>query len=210
MVSRRTFLSAAGLFSADALVPRPARARPAAAPPPIPTLPLSVAVVEEDEGRPVCDVGWVDAQLVAAAALFEPLGVTLRKVGSRTLPSRFARLETRADRDALAEALEAGRINVMVVASLRDVDDPARLRMGVHWRHRKAPAHHWLILAATAREAVLTHELGHYFGLGHTAVPDNVMSYERTGGPVFFTAAQAARILSSARSYVAMKQLEPA
>jgi hypothetical protein len=204
--SRRTFLAAAGLLYAGALAPSRARA---AAPPPIPALPLSVAVVE-DEGTPVCDVAWVDEQLAEATTLFAPLGMTLRKVGSRALPARFARLETRADRDALAEALEARRINVMVVASLRDVDDAERLRMGVHWRHRKTPARHWIIVAATARRTVLAHELGHYFGLGHTAAPDNVMSYERTGGPVFFTAAQAERMRSFARSYVAMKQLDPA
>jgi hypothetical protein len=41
--------------------------------------------------------------------------------------------------------------------------------------------------------------MGHYFGLGHSPVPDNLMSYERTGGPVVLDAAQARIVQASAR-----------
>jgi hypothetical protein len=43
-----------------------------------------------------------------------------------------------------------------------------------------------VILSATARPTVLAHELGHFFGNGHSTVPNNVMSYIRTDAEVFF------------------------
>jgi hypothetical protein len=223
-ISRRALLAcwtasvlAVGLLtviapSGSALARRPGASSPIApiAPiAPIPPLPLSIAVVEE-EGRPVQDAAWVDAQIAEAVRLFEPLGLPLSKASSRALPASFARMETRADRDALAAALEPKRINVMVVSSLRDVDDPQRYRMGVHWRHRGTPAKHYIIVSATARPTTLAHELGHYFGLGHSDVTDNVMSYSRTGGPVFFDPKQAERMRSRARTYVSAKLLDPA
>ncbi len=218
-ISRRALLAcwsssvlAVGLLtlitpSAPALARGPAASSPIAPIAPIPPLPLSIAVVEEG-GRPVQDAAWVDAQIAEAVRLFDPLGLPFYKASSRALPASFARMETRADRDALAAALEPKRINVMVVASLRDVDDPQRFRMGVHWRHRRTPAKHYIIVSATARPTVLAHELGHYFGLAHSDVTDNVMSYSRTGAPVFFDPKQAARMRARARTYVAAKLLD--
>ncbi|WP_437999110.1 hypothetical protein WMF26_03290 [Sorangium sp. So ce185] len=209
MISRRVALAAAGLSFAGALAPGLARAA-GRAPAPLPAFPLSIAVAEEAAGQPVRDDAWIDAQIAEAIRLFEPAGVALRKVGSRALAPRFSRLETRADRDALAAAIEARRINVMVVASLRDVDDPRRFRMGVHWRNRATPERRCVIVAANARPTVLAHELGHFFGLGHSGVDDNVMSYTRTGAPVSFDPAQIEKIRSAARGYAASKAFEPA
>lgn len=208
-ISRRDLLACWASSVAVGWITSPgeARARGSQAPPPIPPLPLSIAVVEE-EGRPAQDAAWVDAQLAEAVRLFEPLGLPLRRVASRALPARFARLETRADRDALASALEPRRINVMIVASLRDVDDPELLRMGVHWRNRATPAKHYVIVAASARPTTLAHEIGHYFGLGHSDVTDNVMSYSRTGAAVFFDPKQADRMRKLARMVVDAKLLD--
>ncbi len=153
---------------------------------------------------------WIAEQFTEAERLFMPIGISLRKVNARLLPTSLARLETRADRDALGAFLEAKRINVMIVASLRDVDDPKLFRMGVHWRHRKTPAKHWVIVAASARPSTLAHELGHFFGLGHSDVTDNVMSYSRTGViPPFLDAGQAQRVQGMARMYVGSKLLDP-
>jgi hypothetical protein len=208
MISRRAVIAAAGLFSAGALAPGLARAA-GRVPAPLPAFPLSIAVTEEEAGKPARDDAWIDAQTAEAVRLFEPAGVALREVGSRALAPRFSRIETREDRDALASAIEARRINVMVVASLRDVDDPRRFRMGVHWRHRATPERRLVIIAANARPTVLAHELGHFFGLGHSGVDDNVMSYARTGAPVSFDAAQIAKIRSAARGYASSKAFEP-
>jgi hypothetical protein len=54
---------------------------------------------------------------------------------------------------------------------------------------------------------VLAHELGHYFGNAHSQVRDNVMSYERSGGPVFFDPEQGKRIAARARAYVKSGEL---
>jgi len=207
MLSRRAALSAGLAFAGALALPRRANAKKAT-PSPLPALPLSFAVAEED-GVKVQTDAWIAEQLAEVARLFVPIGVTLQKSSARALPSSLARLETRADRDALGAHLEAKRINVMIVASLRDVDDPKLLRMGVHWRHRKTPAKHWIIVAASARPSTLAHELGHYFGLGHSDVTDNLMSYSRTGAPPFLDAKQTARIQGMARMYVDSKRLEP-
>jgi hypothetical protein len=175
----------------------------------IPPLPLSIAVVEED-GQPVRDDAWIDAQVAEAERLFSQAGVHLRKAASKKLGARFARLETRSDRDALAAELEKGKINVMVVASLRDVDDPSLLRMGVHWRPKSNLKKHYVIMAASALPSTLAHELGHFFGNGHSKVVNNVMSYDRTAGvPPFFDAQQYMKIKAFARIYVGSRELLP-
>lgn len=175
----------------------------------LPPLPLSIAVAEED-GQPVRDEAWIDAQLAEAERLFSQAGVHLRKAASKKLGATFARLETRSDRDALAGELEKGKINVMVVASLRDVDDPSLLRMGVHWRPRSNLKKHYVIVAASALPSTLAHELGHFFGNGHSKVVNNVMSYDRTVGvPPFFDAQQHAKIKRFARLYVGSRELLP-
>jgi hypothetical protein len=208
MFSRRAILSSGLGFAGSLLLSRRVFAKKGEKEP-IPALPLSFAVAEEDAVA-VQNEAWITEQIAEATRLFTPIGVTLRKASARVLPAPLARLETRADRDALAAHLEAKRINVMIVASLRDVDDPKLFRMGVHWRHRKTPAKHWVIVSASARPSTLAHELGHFFGLGHTDVTDNVMSYSRTGVPPFLDAGQAERIQSMARMYVGSKLLESA
>lgn len=176
---------------------------------PIPPLPLAIAVAQEEDGRPVQTDAWIDAQIAEADRLFSECGVKLVKASRRSLPSRLARLETRKDRDALAAEMEKGRINVMVVASLRDVDDPRLFRMGVHWRPQSDLRKHYVIVAASALPSTLAHELGHFFGNGHSQVPNNVMSYDRTGAPVFFDAPQQRKIRAFATIFLRSKELLP-
>jgi hypothetical protein len=153
--------------------------------------PFGVAIaVATVDGKPVQDDAWVEAQIADANRLFAPLGAGVRWTLHKPLSPRFAALETRADRDALASLVEPRVINVFVVASLRDVDDPSLRRMGVTWRPR--PQTTYIIVAASARPTVLAHELGHYFGNGHSTVVNNLMSYSRAGGEVFLDAQQSA------------------
>jgi hypothetical protein len=174
----------------------------------IATFPIAFAVMQED-GEPVREDAWIDGEVAEAERLFAPHGVHFAKASRRLAGSLYAHLATRADRDALAGYLRPGVINVFVVASLKDVDEKERWRMGVHWRPSQKPDARFIILSKTAAPSVLAHELGHYFGNPHSPTPDNVMSYTRTGGALFFDAPQIARIRATARRCLAERELLP-
>lgn len=174
--------------------------------PPIPVLPLSIAVAREN-GEAVRDDVWIDAQIAEAERLFGAEGVHFKKTASRALPERFTRLETRADRDALTSELQKGVVNVMIVASLRDVDEPEQHIQGVHWRPKSDLGKHYVIVSAAASPTTLAHELGHFFGNGHSQVKDNLMSYSRSGATVFLDARQSQKIRNFARIFLRTKEL---
>lgn len=182
-----------------------AQSRAAAAAPRDVTFPISIAVATED-GVPARDDAWIATQIDDANALFAPTGVSFRWTLRRDIPSAHAQIHTRADRDALAPLVEKNVIDVFVVAALEDVDEPGRYRKGVAWTS-KPTNKRFLILSGAAFRTVLAHELGHFFGNGHTVVPDNLMSYVRTGGPVFFDAAQVERVQSFAERFLAIGRL---
>jgi hypothetical protein len=169
---------------------------------PFVTFPVHVTIAGEDANDE-----RLGAAFETAAAFFGPLGVAFRRAreGEGRLPERFAHVETRKDRDDLAAHVVPHAINVFVVDSLRDVDDPAEMRRGVHWHGPGGT--HYVVLVATASSQVLAHELGHFFGNAHSKVPDNLMSYEREGGWVFFDAAQGRRIVARARGYLESGEL---
>jgi hypothetical protein len=189
----------AGLGAALILASVPAEARPL---PPVPPLPVSVAVAVEG-GRAVREAPWIEAQLAEVERLLGPFGVHFRRTAPRILPDRYAHLETREDRDALDAERLPGVVNVFVVASLRDVDDTSLYRMGVHWRHRAHPSHRYAIVTAEALVSTFAHELGHYLGLNHTQTLNNLMSYHRDGAAVFLTRGQGATIRANARLLLA-------
>ncbi len=203
LLPRRAF--AASLGAALVLGALPAGAKPDD---PIPTLLLNIAVAEE-AGGPVRDDAWIDAQVAQVERFFGPLGVHFRKVAQRPLAERFGHLETRKDRDALDAVRVKGMVNVFVVASLRDVDDPKLYRMGVHWRNGAIPFHRYVILSAEALPTTLAHELGHYGGLDHSQVVNNLMSYNRTSDQVFLDPGQAKVVRSLVRLAFASKEIVP-
>jgi hypothetical protein len=178
-----------------------------ASPPAATTFSLRVSIAVDDAGKPLADAGWLAAEIDTAEGLFEPFGVRFERIDGAPLDARLAHMETRDDRNALASHVTARDIDVFVVGSLRDVDDAVHMRRGVHW-HAPSGAH-YLILVASAPTNVLVHELGHYFGNSHSHVLDNVMSYERSGAPVFFDAEQGKQIAARARAYVKSGELVP-
>jgi hypothetical protein len=127
--------------------------------------------------------------------------------GAARCPRAQRKLETRADRDALADAMQPGVANVFVVASLRDVDTPALMRMGVCWRKLSNLAKRYVIVASSAMPTTLAHELGHFLGNGHAYVKNNLMSYERDGGKVFLDVAQARRSRTTAARLLSAREL---
>ena len=174
-----------------------------AAPPLATTFSLRVSSAVDDAGKPLAQAEWLTSEIDAAQALFTPFGVRFTRTTGSPLDARFAHVETRADRDAFASHTASHVIDVFVVDSLRDVDDTTQLRRGVHW-HAPSGAH-YLIIVASAATTVLAHD----FGNQHSPVVDNVMSYERSGAPVFFDADQGKRIASRARAYVRTGELLP-
>jgi hypothetical protein len=182
-----------------------------AQPPPFPVLPVSVGVAATANG-PAVDDDWIDAQLARANEVYAPHGLTFRIVERRAIDARHARLEDRAARHALGAELRPRVINVFCVESLRDVDDPNLLRMGVHWRPRgrRIPAGaHQVIIAATAMPTTLAHELGHFFGNGHSPTPGNLMSYTRGDRPPFLDEAQVRRVHLFARRFLRTREIVP-
>jgi hypothetical protein len=147
-------------------------------------------IAERDTGR-VADEAFVSAQREAAQRVFGALGLRLVEEARDTLPARHAVLRSRADRDALGGYVTRGAIHCMVVAELMDVDEPGRVRRGVHWRVRKDPARHFVIVSAISGPYVLAHELGHFLGnQAHSEVQDNLMSYDQTGAIPFLSPLQ--------------------
>jgi hypothetical protein len=104
-----------------------------------------------------------------------------------------------------------GRVNVFVPASLRDVDDPSLLRMGVHWRARapRTRPSHFVIVASSAWQTTLAHELGHFFGNPHHRTPGNLMSYDGRSDISGFDARQGRRITDRLRRYLRSRELAP-
>lgn len=187
---------------------QPVAAQAPAPKPVAPPIPLSIAVALAD-GKTAQTQAWIDAQIAEAQRLYNAFGVSFRKDAMRRLPARFANLETRKDRDALATQLHPGVINVFIVASLRDVDDPKLYRMGVHWAPNGDLKRQYVIVASEARKTTMAHEIGHFFTLQHTSSPDNLMSYVRTGAEVFMTSSQRQAVITSLKTYLARKQLLP-
>ncbi len=168
--------SSLGLTSKLGAQPQPKA--PPKLPPKLPTVPLSIAVAELDGAGVVSDE-WLQRQVSEAQRLLEPHGVFVAQARRRRLPARQAKLETAVDRDGLAEHVQQQVINVFIVKSLRDVDDPRLMRQGVRWRLRRNLRKDYIIVAASAMPTTLCHELGHYFGNGHSSVVNNIMSYRR-------------------------------
>lgn len=165
-----------------------------AAPDPAPGLTFPIAItVALEAGSPACDDAWISSQIDNANGLYAPIGVRFRWTLRKEMPEAHAEMHSRGDRDALAPLVEKNVIDVFVVAALEDVDEPGRYRKGVAWTS-KPTGKRFLILSAAAPRTVLAHELGHFFGNGHTDVPDNLMSYSRTGGQVFLDDTQIERI----------------
>ena len=184
---------------------RAAVAAPVAAPVVDVTFPISIAVAIED-GKPARDDAWISSQIADANELYGPLGVRFRWTLRREIAAAHAQMHSRADRDALAPLVEKNVIDVFVVAALEDVDEPGRYRKGVAWTS-KPDGKRFLILSAIAPRTVLAHELGHFFGNGHSDVADNLMSYSRTGCPVFLDEAQIDRIHLFSRRFIASGRL---
>lgn len=140
---------------------------------------LHLHVVVTADG-PVQTVAWVSEQVAAANQRFREIDVNFEVVAADALPAADLEIDNRAERDALGDPrFTRGVAHVFVVGRLADVDAPAdapaEIR-GVHWRFRKDRARRWVILSKIAGSLVLSHELGHFFGLPHSTYDISVMN----------------------------------
>lgn len=171
-------------------------------------LPILVHMAQEG-GADVATREALARHLQRANAIFAAYDVAFELVGVER-PTISARMETRADRDELAAQVKPGVINLFVVASLMDVDEPGRVRRGVHWHAGTQMDVHYLIVSAIAEPDVLAHELGHFLGNPrHSDTPGNLMSYQRTEALPFLDLAQQRRVQRAVRAYLRRRELVP-
>jgi hypothetical protein len=171
---------------------------------------LGLAVhMAREEGAPVAEEAFVDRQVATANRIFAPYGVQFERRELHEHDACAARMETRADRDALGAFVRPQCINVFVVASLRDVDEPPRIRRGVHWHSASHAPAHYLILSRISFDAVLAHELGHFLGNPrHSRTPGNLMSYQHTEVLPFLDEPQQRRLQQSLADYLRRRELQ--
>lgn len=174
----------------------------------LPTIPLTRHVVRAD-GTYVVDTAFIELELATANDLFKDAGIVFEFGSTIDTDGAHKALETRADRDKLADYRVANEVNVFFVDSLRDVDDPKLHRMGVTWRKLSDLKAKYIIVAASGSPTTLAHELGHFFGLDHVGQKNNLMSYDRDGGAVFLTDPQRRVIRSTATKLLAQKSIVP-
>jgi hypothetical protein len=137
---------------------------------------IVVHVVVEG-GAPVQTPSHFAAHVADANRLFAPIGIGFEVVGVEAEAGARAEIVTRSDRDRLgADGFSRGVVHVYLVRELADVDVEGEVIRGVHWRYRPEPARRWIILSALASSLVLSHELGHFFGLPHSGFPNSIMN----------------------------------
>jgi hypothetical protein len=172
------------------------------------SLPIAFHVVHV-AGQPVVARDFLDGQLERADEIFGRYGVRFVASTTLELAEAHAALETRADRDTLAAHVSPGVINCFVVRSLRDVDEPSRLRRGVHWHSQSHPGAHFVILSSIAGPTVLAHELGHFLGNPrHSQQPGNLMSYTRSTELPVLDAGQLRRMRAAIDGYRSRGELD--
>lgn len=125
---------------------------------------------------PVQTLAWVSEQVTEANERFREIDVNFEVVAVEGLPASDLEIDDRAERDALgADRFSKGVAHVFVVGRLANVDEAGEIR-GVHWRYREDRSKRWVILSKIAGSLVLSHELGHFFGLPHSTYDISVMN----------------------------------
>jgi hypothetical protein len=133
----------------------------------------------------------IDRWMAVANRLFGEHGICFEETDRRTLPPERAQLSNISDRRRLRGFLVDRAIDVFAVDAILDPVPSRATARASSWMgrtpsgrlagaHIPAPGHRpgtYVILALTAGETTLAHELGHVFGAGHHRDPENIMSY---------------------------------
>jgi hypothetical protein len=203
-LTRRATAAALALTALGILLPASASAGPR-------RVRLGVAVhVAQEEGLPVAEQAFIERQLKMANRVFAPYGVAFEQSERQQSDALLAHMLTRSDRNALGAFVRPQRINLFVVASLRDVDEPPRIRRGVHWHSASHAPAHYVILSRISFDAVLAHELGHFLGNPrHSNTRGNLMSYQHTDELPFLDELQQRRLRECLAGYLRTGELQP-
>ena len=145
---------------------------------------IELFIVVTDEGT-VQTPEWVLKQIQVANRHFAGVNVGFELNGVYPLDKKYQEIKSRSQRDKLGkDNFSLGPIYLYVVKTLVNVDEPGVIR-GVHWRYRKDRSKHWIIMASYASDMVLAHELGHFFGLPHSAYAASIMNKTPRKSPPF-------------------------
>jgi hypothetical protein len=137
---------------------------------------IHLHMVVTPEG-PAQDVPWVTAQVEQAHRHFALIDTSLEVIAADAVPASELEIDSRDERDALGhDRFTRGVVHVFVVGRLADVDIAGNEIRGVHWRERADRTHRWVILSKIAGSLVLSHELGHFFGLPHSTYDISLMN----------------------------------
>lgn len=136
---------------------------------------IHLHLVQTADG-PVQTAAWVRGQIEQVDKHFALIDTNLEIVAVDTLPATDLEIDDRGERDALGhDRFTRGVVHVFVVGRLANVDEPGEIR-GVHWRERADRTRRWVILSKIAGSLVLSHELGHFFGLPHSTYDISLMN----------------------------------
>ncbi|MBL9107181.1 MAG: matrixin family metalloprotease [Myxococcales bacterium] len=137
---------------------------------------IHLHIVQTADG-PVQTAEWVSEQLTHVHKHFALIDTGLEIVAVDSLSAKELDIDDRDERDALGhDRFTRGVAHVFVVGRLADVDIAGNDIQGVHWRERADRSRRWVILARRASPLVLSHELGHFFGLRHSTYDISLMN----------------------------------
>lgn len=135
---------------------------------------LRLHVARNADGAMVVEPAWIAAQLAMAHRQFVPLDTSFQVISIDFLPVSAARLEDRAQRNALAKQVSPPAIDVFFTGYLADVDKKDAFAYGVTWRTKDERK--FIIISGMGRDRTLAHELGHFFGLPHSTYAISIMN----------------------------------
>ena len=126
---------------------------------------------------PIQTAEWMRQQVEQVHRHFSLIDTNLEIVAADALPATDLEIDDRDERDALGhDKFSRGVVHVFVVGRLADVDVAGQEIRGVHWRERADRTRRWVILSKIAGSLVLSHELGHFFGLPHSTYDISLMN----------------------------------
>ena len=160
---------------------------------------LHVPVAVDRGDAVIAHADWLAVQLAEANRHFAAIDVGFQVVGADALPAGAGHVATPADRDAVADGRLTGKvIHLFLTGQLDDIDRPGEVIRGVTW-HRRGGDRKYVILSTVAPERVLAHELGHVFGLPHSAYAISIMNKRPRTAPAIEQRTFAAAELAAMR-----------